>query len=89
MRTQQSRQRKRSGRPPAGAQPGEKVLDYPQISVRVPPDVKQLLNDLSSTTGLPQWRVVSEALRDYADRIAGLIEIDASQSLPKSRRIHR
>src|SRR5262249_34794030 len=28
--------RRRAGRPPAGAREGEKVKDYPQLSIRVP-----------------------------------------------------
>jgi len=34
------RGRRRAGRPPAGAREGEKVKDYPQLSVRVPHEFK-------------------------------------------------
>jgi predicted DNA-binding protein len=54
--------RSRAGRPPAGARDGEKVKDYPQLSVRVPTDMKARLNALSAVTGLSQWRVIVEAI---------------------------
>ncbi len=54
--------RRRAGRPPAGAREGEKVKDYPQLSIRLPVEMKARLNALSVVTGLAQWRVVVEAL---------------------------
>lgn len=54
--------RKRRGRPPAGVGMGERVKDYPQLSVRVPPVVIHRLNALSRVRSLPQWRIVSRAL---------------------------
>ena len=54
--------RRRVGRPPAGAREGEKVKDYPQLSIRLPIEMKARLNALSSVTGLAQWRVVVEAI---------------------------
>ena len=60
---------KRLGRPPSGMRPGEKVSQYRQVSVRVPPDIDRLLKSLSSRTGEAQWRVVSRALRAYARQL--------------------
>jgi predicted DNA-binding protein len=57
-----SANRRRAGRPPAGAREGEKVKDYPQLSIRVPIEMKARLNALSAVTGLSQWRVVVEAI---------------------------
>jgi predicted DNA-binding protein len=54
--------RRRAGRPPAGAKEGEKVKDYPQLSIRVPVEMKARLNALSAVMGLAQWRVVVEAI---------------------------
>jgi len=54
--------RRRVGRPPAGAREGEKVKDYPQLSVRVPHEMKARLNALSAVTGLAQWRIIVEAI---------------------------
>jgi predicted DNA-binding protein len=53
---------RRVGRPPAGARAGEKVKDYPQLSIRVPVEMKARLSALSEVTGLAQWRVVVEAI---------------------------
>jgi predicted DNA-binding protein len=53
---------RRAGRPPAGAREGEKVKDYPQLSIRVPVEMKARLNALSAVTGLAQWRVIVEAI---------------------------
>ena len=54
--------RHRVGRPPAGTREGEKVKDYPQLSIRVPNEFKARLNALSVVTGLAQWRVIIEAI---------------------------
>ncbi len=54
--------RRRIGRPPAGAREGEKVTDYPQLSIRVPIEFKARLNALSAVTGLSQWRVITGAI---------------------------
>ena len=54
--------RRRVGRPPAGARAGEKVKDYPQLSIRVPIEMKARLTALSAVTGLAQWRVVVGAI---------------------------
>ena len=55
------------GRPPAGAKEGEKVKDYPQLSIRVPLEFKARLNALSAVTGLAQWRVIIEAINCFID----------------------
>lgn len=59
--------RRRPGRPPAGAREGERVKDYPQLSIRVPLEMKARLNALSAVTGLAQWRVVVEAIDCFLD----------------------
>ena len=73
---------RRGGRPPAGAREGERVKDYPQLSIRVPAEMKARLNALSAVTGLAQWRLVVEAIdcfyQDLPDNdrelVAGLSE---------------
>lgn len=65
--------RRRVGRPPAG-EGGEKVKDYPQLSIRVPLEFKARLNALSAVTGLAQWRVIVQAINCFND------------DLPKSER---
>ena len=59
--------RRRVGRPPAGAKNGEKVTDYPQLSIRVPHEFKARLNAMSAVTGLSQWRVIVEAIDCFFD----------------------
>lgn len=57
----------RVGRPPAGAKAGERVKDYPQVSVRVPQELKARLTALSVVTGLAQWRLIVHAIDCYFD----------------------
>jgi len=56
---------RRIGRPPAGARDGEKVKDYPQLSVRLPDDVKATLQALSVMARRPQWRIITDAIESY------------------------
>jgi predicted DNA-binding protein len=82
MSDNRTRERRRAGRPPAGAKEGEKVKDYPQLSIRVPLEFKARLNALSAVTGLAQWRVIVEAINCLChdlpphdrDLVAGLSE---------------
>jgi len=60
------KERRRVGRPPAG-EDGEKVKDYPQLSIRVPLEFKARLNALSAVTGLAQWRVIVQAINCFND----------------------
>ena len=53
---------RRAGRPPGGAHPGEKVKDYPQVSLRIPPVLKSQLYALSVLQAKPQWRVLIDAI---------------------------
>lgn len=57
--------RRKIGRPPAGAREGEKVKDYPQLSIRLPLEVKSKLSALSVISARPQWRLISEAIECY------------------------
>jgi predicted DNA-binding protein len=65
--TSQASKRGRIGRPPAGARDGEKVKDYPQLSIRLPADVKAKLQALSVIEARPQWRVITDAIDCYAN----------------------
>src|SRR5437868_15067284 len=55
----------RVGRPPAGAHAGEKVKDYPQLSVRLPLEIKAKLQALSLVSSRPQWRLITDAIECY------------------------
>jgi predicted transcriptional regulator len=59
------KERPRIGRPPAGARDGERVKDYPQLSIRLPGDVKAKLQALSVIAGRPQWRIITDAIECY------------------------
>jgi hypothetical protein len=63
--TPQAPKRRRIGRPPAGARDGEKVRDYPQLSIRLPADTKAKLHALSLIESRPQWRVITDAIDCY------------------------
>lgn len=78
--------RRRAGRPPAGAKNGEKVKDYPQLSIRVPIEMKARLNALSAVTGLSQWRVVVEGIDCF---LQGLSEDDRELVQGLSERLTR
>src|SRR5207247_5645194 len=60
-----SKTRRRIGRPPAGARAGEKVKDYPQLSIRLPGEVKARLQALSLIHSRPQWRIITDAIDCY------------------------
>jgi len=60
-----TRQPRKTGRPPAGVRQGERVKDYPQVSLRLPPETKAKLHALSIVAATAQWRVVSAALECF------------------------
>ena len=57
--------RRKIGRPAAGVREGEMVKNYPQISVRIPPDARLRLIALSKVCRVPQWRLVLNAVNCY------------------------
>jgi hypothetical protein len=65
MPSKSSKEHRRIGRPPAGARAGEKVKDYPQLSIRLPADVKAKLQAFSLISARPQWRLIAEAIDCY------------------------
>lgn len=48
----------RRGRPRAGLRPGERVRDYPTVTVRLPDDTRALLKALCSHMELPLWQTI-------------------------------
>ena len=90
MTPQAPKSRRRIGRPPAGAREGEKVKDYPQLSIRLPADVKAKLHALSLIEARPQCRVITDAIDCYArgrsDAERRLIRELAGRSLARSDR---
>ena len=65
MRPKAAKERRRIGRPPAGAREGEKVKDYPQLSIRLPAEVKAKLQALSLIVARPQWRIIADAIECF------------------------
>jgi predicted DNA-binding protein len=65
MRRKPDHARRPIGRPPAGAREGEKVKDYPQLSIRLPTEIKSKLQALSMVSARPQWRLISDAIECY------------------------
>jgi CheY-like chemotaxis protein len=59
--------RRGRGRPPAGRKPGERVKDYPQLAIRVPPHVRDTLRALGRATRQPQWRILQDAITRYIE----------------------
>jgi hypothetical protein len=90
MPPKKSRPGRRTGRPPAGAREGEKVTDYPQLSVRLPAEAKAKLQALSLVNNLPQWRLVSDAIecyvRDQPEAQRKLVDELVGRTRAKSRR---
>jgi predicted DNA-binding protein len=65
MPAKSSKSPRRIGRPPAGARAGERVKDYPQLSIRLPGDIKAKLQALSLVSARPQWRIITDAIECY------------------------
>jgi hypothetical protein len=63
------KRRSGAGRPASGLRPGEKVRDYPRLQVRVPRRIVDLLEQTSKLEGRPQWRIVADAIVEYAKRV--------------------
>ncbi|HZP47570.1 MAG TPA: response regulator [Vicinamibacterales bacterium] len=56
--------RRGRGRPPAGAD-GDRVVDYPQLALRIPPATFQKLQAIAMIEHQPQWRTLSHVLDSY------------------------
>ena len=46
------------GRPREGLRPGERVRDYPTVTVRLPDDVRAMLHALCSQLDMPLWQTI-------------------------------
>ena len=52
---------RKAGRPPGGVN-GQRVRDYPQVSIRVPPKLLAQLAALSRSTGLSRLEIFGRAI---------------------------
>jgi len=93
MKSKVSKERRRIGRPPAGAKEGEKVKDYPQLSIRLPGDVKAKLQALSVIAARPQWRIITDAIdcyfRERSEPERRMVDEIAGRSRARARRARR
>jgi len=93
MTPKASKERRRIGRPPAGAKVGEKVKDYPQLSIRLPGDVRAKLQALSLIASRPQWRIITDAidcyLRDRPESERRMVDEIAGRSRARAARARR
>jgi Ribbon-helix-helix protein, copG family len=55
------RKMRKAGRPPGGVN-GQRVRDYPQVSIRVPPKLYAQLAALSKRTGMSRLEIFIEAI---------------------------
>jgi hypothetical protein len=54
------------GRPPTGLRPGERLIDYKRITVRLPPGTVSRLEALAGELQITQWRVMVQAVDAFA-----------------------
>jgi hypothetical protein len=69
--------KKGPGRPAAGLRQGELSSQYRRLTVRVPDRTFRVLAKLTERTGLPQWRVILDALVAYESSGANTRRKDA------------
>jgi PAS domain S-box-containing protein len=62
--------RRGRGRPAAGLK-GQRTSEYPQLSVRLPPETRAALCALAEAQGRPMWRVLMDALSAWERREMG------------------
>ena len=60
--------KRKRGRPPTGAR-GEKVSDYPQMTIRLPVETRAKLNTLSLLLATPIWQIVDRAINVYVTHL--------------------
>jgi hypothetical protein len=53
------------GRPSTGLNPGELASEYPRLTIRLPQPTLDELDAAARATGVPQWRVIVEAVQAY------------------------
>ena len=57
-----------AGRPPTGSH-GERVSDYPRLTVRIPRGTKNRLELLSTLRGVPVWKLLDTAVLAYIEQL--------------------
>ena len=59
---------RKAGRPPGGIN-GQRVRDYPQVSIRVPPKLHAQLATLTRQTGMSRLQIFIEAIDCFEDSL--------------------
>lgn len=59
---------RKAGRPPGGVD-GQRVRDYPQVSIRVPPKLYTQLAALGKSTGLSRLEIFVRAIACYENQL--------------------
>ncbi len=72
---------RKAGRPPAGIN-GQRVRDYPQVSIRVPPKLYTHLATLSKRTGMSRLEIFIRAIDCFEDSLR------ATRRRPRARGRH-
>jgi len=49
---------RKRGRPRGGVRPGERMRDYPVLTVRVPPDTRAMFTALCTRRRVPRWMML-------------------------------
>jgi hypothetical protein len=49
---------RKRGRPRGGVRPGERLRDYPVLTVRVPPDTRAMFTALCARRRVPRWQML-------------------------------
>ena len=78
MRAKKQETRRKAGRPPGGVN-GQRVRDYPQVSIRVPPKLYAQLAALTRLTGLSRLEIFIRAIDCYESTLR-------TQRRPKRRK---
>ena len=74
-----ARTARKAGRPPGGVN-GQRVRDYPQVSIRVPPKLHTQLATLTRQTGMSRLQIFIEAIDCFESSLRG------SHRRPQARR---
>jgi hypothetical protein len=61
---------RKAGRPPGGIN-GQRVRDYPQVSIRVPPKLYTQLATLTRQTGMSRLEIFIQAIDCFAHSLRG------------------
>jgi hypothetical protein len=62
--------RKKAGRPPSG-DTGERIADYPRVTLRLPPATLAKLRAWAKVTSRPVWRLIADSVETAVGALEG------------------